>query len=239
MKKLTANDFALPILASHAYDDLERAMQQAFAKLLDDNARQGNETLSELTQMHEYGTPFLGSHTVIERFTKLNGLAVLRRENGELADRIMAVILAQWLALASERGLAFVQFVLDMLYPKKNKVTQLWHSKSKAHEYPNYLYETNAPDRFLTSRVRIRLDNDVDIKELAELIPVFRRLVPWQIVPEVAIGADMDGNRLGVAVGMISFHVADFTPKPYMYLGVAVGMASYHVADFAPRTEHP
>lgn len=214
-KKLSANDFALPALKSHAYDDLERAMQQVFVALLDSHEALGNETLSELTQMHEYGIPFLGGHTVIERFTKLNGLAVLRRENGELADRIMAIILSQWLGMASERGLAFVKFVLDMLYPKKNKVTQLWHSKPKADAYPNYVYETAADDRFLTSRVRIQLNNDVDTKELAEIVPVFRRLVPWHIVPEVAISADADadGNRLCAAVGMASYHLANFAPQ--------------------------
>lgn len=212
MKKLTANDFALPILASHAYDDLERAMQQVFAALLDNHRPADNTVLSELAQMHEYGASFLGGHTVIERFTKLNGLAVLRRENGELADRIMAIILSQWLGMASERGLAFLQFVLDMLYPKQNKVTQLWHSKDRALEYPNYLFAEPTNERFLTSRVRVMLDYSIDIKELAELAPTLSRLVPWHVVPDIAVSYDNEPTPIGVAVGMLAFHVADFSP---------------------------
>lgn len=212
MQDLTAHDFALPVLASHAYDDLERAMQQVFAALLDNHRPADDTVLSELAQMHEYGASFLGGHTVIERFTKLNGLAVLRRENGELADRIMAIILSQWLGMASERGLAFLQFVLDMLYPQQNKVTQLWHSKDRALEYPNYLFAEPASDRFLTSRVRVMLDYSVDIKELAELAPTLSRLVPWHVVPDIAVSYDNEPTPIGVAVGMLAFHVADFSP---------------------------
>lgn len=203
---LTAKDFTAPLTYSHAYDELEGSMRAVFQQMIAENM------LLDLDDMFNYGTPSLGSRTVVERFTKLNGLAVLRRNDDGLSDKIMAIILANWQALASERGLAFLQFVLDMLYPNQNHILRLYHSKAKANLYPNYVTETLNDSNFLTSRIRIKLDDDIDIAELAELAPVFRRLVPWQIVPEVAIGVTMSDNKLGMAVACERFHVADFSP---------------------------
>lgn len=203
---INAEQIAAPVLYSHAYDELEQAMAQVFTQMIGDNL------LNDLDDMFNYGTPQLGSRTLVERFTKLNGLAVLRRNDSGFSDKLMAIILANWQALASERGLAFVQFVLDMLYPHQNKIIRLWHSKAKANLYPNYVTETQGTDRFLTSRVRIKLDSDIDIKELAELAPVFRRLVPWQIVPEIAIDIDTQDQTLGMAIAADKYHVGDFSP---------------------------
>lgn len=203
---LTEFDITQPITYSHLYDETEAAMAAVLRQLLKDGV------LTDINDIFQYGTPFLGSKTVVERFTKLNGLAVLRRNDNGLSDKIMAIILANWQALASERGLAFLQFVLDMLYPGQNQIIRLWHSKSKAQQYPNYLYESEADNRFLTSRIRIKLEENIDVSELVELAPVFRRLVPWQIVPEIAINFEMADNKLGMAVAGEIFHVADYSP---------------------------
>ena len=203
---LTEFEITQPISFSHLYDDTEKAMAQVLRQMLKDGV------LSDINDIYQYGTPFLGSKTVVERFTKLNGLAVLRRNDSGLSDKIMAIILANWQSLASERGLAFLQFVLDMLYPGQNEVIRLWHSKTKAAQYPLYIYETKASDRFLTSRVRIKMDSQIDTSELVELVPVFRRLVPWQVVPEVAVALDVSDKKLGMAMAAERYHVADFSP---------------------------
>ena len=67
-----------------------------------------------------YSVPCQGRQSVVECFTKLNGLVVFRRDDDGLSDTLMRIIYANWQALASERGLGFLQFVLDMLYPKQN-----------------------------------------------------------------------------------------------------------------------
>lgn len=204
-RDISASDLNTPVDKSHKYNELEAAIASVNRAML-------LAMLPDMVDMHQYGTPFLGSKNVVERFSKLNGLAVLRRNDSGFSDTLMAIILANWQSLASERGLAFLQFVLDMLYPGQNNIVRLWHSKKHLSQYPNYIYETQASDRFLTSRIRIALDNEIDTKELAELAPVFRRLVPWQIVADVAINFDIQEQALGLAAAVAEcYHVGDFS----------------------------
>lgn len=208
-KQLTEDDITLPIAQGHHANELEYAMSAVFRQMVKDGL------LQEFNELFQYGTPFLGDRTVIERFTKLNGLAVLRRSDDGLSDKIMSIILANWQALASERGVAFLQFVLNMLYPRQNKIIRLWHSKQLSNFYPTYVSEDEGEDKFLTSRVRIKLDNNIDIGELSELVPVFRRLVPWHIVPEVAINVDIQEIDVGMALAITAYHIQDYYPVTY------------------------
>lgn len=200
------SEFIGTIEHSHKANELERAMAGIFKDLITEHLH------DELTEIFDYGAPWQGSRTVVERFTKLNGLAVLRREDGGLSDKLMSIIYANWSALASERGLGFLQFVLDMLYPQQNEIVRLWHSKYFSDRYPNYLYEQPTSDSFLTSRIRIKLDSVVNMAELSELAPILSRLVPWQVVPEIAVGFEAEDNGLQVAVALQRFHVANFSP---------------------------
>lgn len=209
MDDVTSNSnsqFVGTIEHSHKTGELERAMASLFNRMVLDHLE------GDLKDIYDYGAPWQGSRTVVERFTKLDGLAVLRREDDGLSDRLMSIIYANWSALASERGLAFLQFVLDMLYPHQNEIVRLWHSKRYANLYPNYLREVKANDGFLTSRIRIKLDSQVNISELSELAPILTRLVPWQIVPEIAIGFETEDSGLGVAVAVRRYHVGHFSP---------------------------
>ena len=201
---ISAGDLNLPVDKSHKYNALEAAIASVNRAIF-------MAMLPEMADMYQYGTPFLGSKDVVERFTKLNGLAVLRRNDSGFSDTLMAIILANWQSLASERGLAFLQFVLNMLYPGQNSIVRLWHSKKNIAQYPNYIYEAPGVDRFLTSRIRISLDNEIDIKELTELAPVFRRLVPWQIVADVAVNIESQEQSLGLAAVAERYYVGDFT----------------------------
>lgn len=201
---LTATQFLANIDNSHKANELEQAMAHVFMQMVADNE------LVNLNDLFNYGVPWRGSNTVVERFSKLHGLAVLRRNNS-LSDKLMQIILANWIALASERGLGFLQFVLNMLYPEKNTIIRLWHSKQQAQSYPDYLSEHKRGDRFLTSRIRIKLDDDVDISELSELTPTLSRLIPAHIVPEFAVGFEAKTHQLGVAVVTQRFYVANFT----------------------------
>lgn len=203
---LTAQDFIAPILHNHAANELERAMAGMFAKMIDE------AHLQQLNDIYDYSVPWQGSKTVVERFTKFTGLAVLRRDDGGLSDELMRVIYSNWVAIASERGVSFLQFVLDMLYPNQNEIVRLWHSKALASEYPRYATESAAGDKFLTSRLRIKISSGVDLAELSELTPTITRLVPWQVVPEVAVSVDTDSMGLTVAVAGEVFYLADRSP---------------------------
>lgn len=203
---LAASDFLAPLAFTHKANELERAMVGVFTAVVQDFQ------IDQLNDIYSYGVPWLGSPTVVERFTKLNGLAVLRRNDGGLSDKLMSVIYANWESMASERGLAFLQFVLDMLYPNQNQITRLWHSIALASSYPSYLSESPGVNKFLTSRIRIKIDSDIDITELSELAPTLSRLVPWQIVPEVAVSVDTDDMGVQVALAGEIFQVANFSP---------------------------
>lgn len=203
---LDASDFLAPLANSHAANELERAMAGIFTAVVQDLQ------IDQLNDIHNYGTPWQGSRTVVERFTKLNGLAVLRRDDDGLSDKLMSVIYSNWQAIASERGLGFLQFVLDMLYPKLNEVIRLWHSKAFAASYPNYVSEEVGQGRFLTSRVRIKIDDSVNIAELSELAPTITRLVPWQVVPEIAVDVDTEDVGVAVAVAGSLYLVGNFSP---------------------------
>lgn len=204
--KLHASDFLAPIVFSHKSNDLERAMADIFVSVVQDTQ------IDQLNDIYNYGVPWNGSRTVVERFTKLNGLAVLRRNDGGLSDKLMSIIYSNWEAMASERGLAFLQFVLDMLYPSQNEIVRLWHSTPQASSYPLYLSEQEGQNKFLTSRIRIKIGADVDLRELSELAPTIARLVPWQIVPEVAVSIDTDDMGVKLALAGELFQVANFSP---------------------------
>ena len=203
---LSASDFVSPVLKSHAANNLERAMAGVFASVIQE------QQINQLNDIYNYGVPWQGSRTVIERFTKLNGLTVLRRDDAGLSDKLMSIIYANWSAIASERGIAFLQFVLNMLYPNQNNIVRLWHSKKLSSSYPLYASETQSDDSFLTSRIRIKIDASVDVAELSELAPTIAKLVPWHIVPEVAVAINTEVTSLQMAVALSAYDVANFSP---------------------------
>ena len=203
---MDAIDFAAPLTFRYeGSQSLRRALSRAVAQVIAD------ELQASLQDLVDYGAPHLGSRTVVERFTKLDGLAVLRRP--VTADVLMRVIYANWASLASERGLGFLQFVLQMLWPDQWQVVRLWHPIARANNYPYFLSETENIGSFLTSRINIRLDEAVDISELSEVVPVLRRLVPANIIAKIVFDAPPTTDmQLGAAVVMQGYQVADFTP---------------------------
>lgn len=196
-------NFALPIECQFAHSGHEQALASAVSQVI-------NEQLGQsLQDLVDYGAPHLGSRTVVERFTKQDGLAVLRRP--AMADILMRIIYANWSSIASERGLAFLEFVLKMLWPNQWQIVRLWHSTPYYEHYPRFLVEQELDNHFLTSRIRIKLDNQVDRSELSELSPILRRLVPAHIVPQVVIDVPTEPMEQGCITLMRRYQVADFT----------------------------
>jgi hypothetical protein len=134
----------------------------------------------QLQNLLDYGAPHIGSPEVIERFTKQDGLVVLRRPVS--SDTLMRVIYSNWSSIASERGLGFLEFVLRMLWTDQWIIKRMWHPISTITSYPTYIIDEERPDHFLTSRIRITIDESVDLAEIIELAPITRRLVPANIV---------------------------------------------------------
>lgn len=174
---------------------LETAMAKAFKQVFADVFQQ------RIQDILDYGAPHLGSRTVVERFTKQDGLVVLRRP--QTSDTLMRVIYANWSSMANKRGLGFLEFVLRMLWTDQWQIKRMWHPISTYLSYPRFLVDEEKPNHFLTSRIRISIDESVDLAELIELSPILRKLVPANIVVKVhakALDTELGDTELGAAV---------------------------------------
>lgn len=192
-----------PYEQSAAFDVTEKQLQQLFIDVF-------NEVFADqVSDIHHYGMPHLGSPKVVERFTKQDGLVVLRRPTS--SDLIMRIIYTDWKSLASRRGLAFLEFVLQMLLGNQWKIYRLYHSRERYNQYPDLVTINQTADSFLTSRIMIDLSQDVDFSEILELSPVLFRLVPANIVPSLSSSVEFnDLNNLNTAIGFIPYMSAYF-----------------------------
>lgn len=193
---------------------IARSLKKVFAEVFQD----------QLQNILDYGAPHIGSPEVIERFSKQDGLVVLRRPVS--SDKLMRVIYANWSSMASERGLGFLEFVMRMLWSDQWQIKRMWHPVSSYQSYPQYIIDEERPNHFLTSRIRITIDETVDLSEIVELSPILRRLVPANIVVKVnAKELDVSGD-FPIGVGLVS--------KTYMVDDQSVG-----ILDNKPTNETP
>ncbi|RLL18990.1 hypothetical protein [Acinetobacter chengduensis] len=193
-----------PLSYSHTYTELEQAMQQVFIKTYIDLLG------DDLTNLFDYSVPHMAGGSVVERFSKKDGLVVLRRPN--ISEALMRVIYANWISMGSKRGLAFLDFVLRMLWPGQYKIKRLFHSKALASSYPSRLTYTESSENFLTSRIHISMDDDVDLQELTQLAPTLTKLVPANVVPSIAVEAGINDLEITAAVGVMPMLVCNFEP---------------------------
>jgi len=170
---------------------------------------QGGVLHQALMDLINYGCPHIGSPQVVERFSKQEGLVVLRQS--ESTNTLMRVLLANWMAHASKRGLNFLSFVLEMLFPQQWEIISLYHYVEFAEQYPLFLTDTHNETTFPTSRIRITLADSVDGQRAAELKPSLLRLVPAHIVPSIARQPISTPHDLHIAVTAKVIHVADYS----------------------------
>ena len=206
-------NFTQPIEAQFAHDGLETAIASAVKQVFAENLA------NQMQDLVDYGSPHIGSATVVERFTKQDGLAALRRDDP--TGKLLRIIYANWSSLASERGIGFLEFVLKMMWGGDTQVIRLWQKISNVEQYPLVLSEQQAAGYFLTSRIKISLGESINLNEVLELAPILKRLVPAHILPNLyanALNADLvlgneNGDGLGVAIGF----------KPYLIVDLSIG----------------
>lgn len=203
-----------PLEQSFAFDETEAQLKALYIDVF-------NELFADkVDDIHHYGMPHLGSATVVERFTKQDGLVVLRRPNSN--DQIMRVIYANWISLGSKRGLAFLEFVLQMLIGDQWQIHRLYHDKNRVEQYPSLVTMQKLADSFLTSRIMIDLDASVDFNEILELLPTLMRLVPANIVPTLTSSLSFsDIAEIQIATGFIPYMMQDFKYFDYGDLPIA------------------
>ena len=204
-------NFTQPIEAQFAHDGLETAIALAVKQVFAENLA------NQMQDLVDYGSPHIGSATVVERFTKQDGLSALRR--GDPTGKLLRIIYANWSSLASERGLGFLEFVLRMMWGDDTQVVRLWHSVTHITSYPDAVVEQQQAGYFLTSRIKISLGDSINLNEAIELAPTLKRLVPAHILPNLyadALNADFvlgneNGDGLGVAIGFKPYLIADLS----------------------------
>lgn len=190
----SALDLLSPYSQSFAFDETEQALQSLFIDVFTELFT------DQIGDIHHYGMPHFGSPKVVERFTKQDGLVVLRRPQS--SDSIMRTIYANWRSMASRRGLSFLEFVLQMIWSDQWEIKRMYHNIARANLYPTLGTTFETRDSFLTSRVMIILDDDIDVDEILNLAPIISKLVPANIVANVAVGLElenMDDLQIGIA----------------------------------------
>lgn len=168
-------DFLKPL--NGQYQQNEHALHQAMQAVFQQHFQQ------DIQDLIDYGSPHWASINVVEKFSKRDGLVVLRRKS--TSDKVMRAIYACWSVMGSRRGLDFLTFVLKMLWGERWEIKRIFHSISQIESYPKaWQYHENS-DSFLTSRIHLLLDETEDIKEAVEVVPVLRNLVPANVVLQV------------------------------------------------------
>lgn len=189
-----------PYKQSFAFDELEQDIQSLFIEVFNDLYG------DVIDDIHHYGMPHLGSPKVVERFTKQDGLAVLRRPTSN--DETMRVIYANWKSLSSKRGLSFLEFVLQMIWADQWEIQRLYHSTERVDSYPTLATTMQTRDSFLTSRINITLSQNIDVDEVIEIAPILSRLVPANIVAKISSGLELgEATPLQVASAYIPYAI--------------------------------
>lgn len=176
---------------------IENELKQLFIALFQQSLR------TQFRRIDHYGYPHLldePDFETVQRFVKLEGLSLLNRETDN--QPYMREVFRAWRGQHPRRGLGFLAFYLQMLWPNAWQITQYWHSVSTVGSYPSNIVTHEAEGSFLTSRVAVTLDPDqiTNPSELVKMIPALKRVVPARIVLNVAMGVDVDPVYLEVGM---------------------------------------
>lgn len=206
----TLNPIA-PLQAIPNANDTEAAYQAILNVLFagDSVLGIGGELKAGVNDLIDYGCPVIGSKAVIERFSKQDGLVAMRQSS--TSDALMRVLFTTWQAHGSKRGLNFLEFALQVLFPDQWTITRLFHSVQYAQYYPAFLSEVDDSTTFPTSRIRVELDAAVDIATASELAPSLLRLVPAHIVPSISSPAMETEQSVVIATTGYPVQVADYS----------------------------
>jgi hypothetical protein len=117
-----------PLANSAEYDELETELKAVFTSVFNAMIRDRER------QLNFTGMPHLGDAELMERVLKLNGLAIIRRD-----DTRTAFLLKAALARNPRRGMLFLKQYLQATWPNVWKVEPLWHPIATANEYPDHV----------------------------------------------------------------------------------------------------
>ena len=133
------------------------------------------------------GSAQLGSLNLVRKAINNDGLVMLEGDTEEVNTRR---IYRAWMSRNNQgRGLHFLRAYLQLVFPNVCAVDQLWQKKTLA--YPLFAIckrsdpqiDINTEDYFLTSRIEISLDPNVDSKNVQKIGAIVRSIIPARLVP--------------------------------------------------------
>ena len=167
-----------PLRKSYTENQIEAELKQLFLDLFDQML--GRQAFDA----NVLGAAHLGSFDLVKRFVTFDGLVLLPSDHQEASARY---IYRAWKARNMQgRGLFFLKAYLQALFPGAWSVEQ--QMQLKAAPYPTALTDRsitgNDADKFLTSRLSIRLDAAV-VSDPTPLIPVISAILPARFIPRI------------------------------------------------------
>lgn len=171
-----------PLRNSWDFDQAEAELKEAFIEVFEAMIR------PRLQRINTYGLPHRGTFEVVKRFVKAEGLVLERKAGG---DELLRELFRGWRARNPRRGLHFLRFYLQLLFPGQWRVEQLW--QDPAQSYPEDASPTQADGAFLTSRVRVTLlSDDATGDEMTKLFGSLRAVLAAKYVLELVIERSAD-----------------------------------------------
>jgi hypothetical protein len=159
-----------PLENSFTATQLEADLQKLFIGLFQSMLRPDERTINV------FGAPHLGTFELVERNIKRDGLAMYRGAD----EGAMRYLYNAWRGRNPKRGLAFTQIYLQMLFPNQWSLTQLWQDKNQP--YPTALADADGGHHFLTSRVRVSIQDENNAQAVLAVAASIRSTVPARIL---------------------------------------------------------
>jgi hypothetical protein len=189
-----------PLVNSHEDNEIEAGLKALFISLYETYIRPVEREINTL------GTPHLGPMSQVERATKAEGLALVRRSASD--DAAMRYVFQAWRARNPKRGLHMLRAYLQMLWPNSWTAYQMW--QSKAAPYPTALSNSDGGNHYLTSRVHVMVSSaSSDGSDVAIVAPALRSVLPARMLLELTV-AEILGSGLGMGAAYTATAYTEF-----------------------------
>lgn len=178
-----------PLQLSHEDSDYEQALKEIFLELFESKIR------APFERVNTYGMAHVGDFEGVERFTKQDGVAAYRVAGKEEHIR---ELYRGWKSRNPRRGLHFLKFYLQAIFPNQWTCDQLW--QNPAMPYTTDMSKTERTGYFLTSRVSVSIASQgvVDSQVFSLIAPSIRSVLPARLMLVIRLLNEFD-NQLFVA----------------------------------------
>jgi hypothetical protein len=177
-----------PLRYSFAVDDVEDQLRNLFLSLFDTYLG------ADCFDANVLGAAHLGTLDLVRRMVNADGLVFFPGEREEAATRY---VYRAWKARNVQgRGLYFLKTYLQALFPGIWNVEQ--QMQTSVLPYPTALYDRSAhgedADKFLTSRIHVKLDATGGLSSVADLMPIMEAILPARFIPKLSLVLYAEGR---------------------------------------------